>query len=251
MVELETPIVPTLGNMALNWKRFVDYTIGYVKNGSIDIILSKLNSFHPNLQFTYEVEEENKLSFLDVLLIRNGNFIETKVYQKPTNNDIYSNWNSFSPNTWKRSTLKTLIKRTYLICSSKKHLVDELKHLRYVFEKHNNFPKWVIDKLLSAVQSEDSNIRSLMFKVLVLPYTGSKDEKLIKSMKNSLKCVLTENVTTRITYSGTRLSIKFTKIKDKTVKERQHDLVYYVMSRKSVLRRLCWRNCTKVGRKST
>ena len=80
MVELETRIIPTLGNMILNWKRFVDDTIDYVKNGSIDIILSKLNSFHPKIQFIYETEEENKLPFLDVLLIRNGNFIETKFY---------------------------------------------------------------------------------------------------------------------------------------------------------------------------
>ena len=43
-----------------------------------------------------------------------------------------------------------------------------------------------------------------------------------------LKCVLPENVTTRVTYSGTRLSSKFTKIKDKTKKEHQHDIVYYV-----------------------
>ena len=43
MVELETRIVATLGNMVLNWKRFLDDTIGYVKNGSIDIILSQLN----------------------------------------------------------------------------------------------------------------------------------------------------------------------------------------------------------------
>ena len=47
-------------------------------------------------------------------------------------------------------------------------------------------------------------------------------------MKNSLKCVLLKNVITRVTYSGTRLSSKFTKIKDKTVKENQHDIVYYV-----------------------
>ena len=31
--------------------------------------------------------------------------------------------------------------------------------------------------------------------LLVLPYTGSKGEKLIKSMKNSLKCVFSENGT--------------------------------------------------------
>ena len=41
--------------------------------------------------------------------------------------------------------------------------------------------------------------------------------------------MLPENVTTRVTYSGTRLSSKFTKLKDKTVKK---------LSRKSVLRRL-------------
>ena len=40
--------------------------------------------------------------------------------------------------------------------------------------------------------------------------------------------MLPENVTTRVTYSGTRLSSKFTKIKDKTVKENQHDIVYDV-----------------------
>ena len=55
-----------------------------------------------------------------------------------------------------------------------------------------------------------------------------KGEKLRKSMKSSLKCVLPENVTTRVTYSGTRLSSKFTKTKDKTVKEHRHDIVYYV-----------------------
>ena len=65
------------------------------------------------------------------------------LYRKPSNNDIYSNWKSFEPNTWKCSTLTTLIKCAYLICSFEKHLVDELKHLKYAFEKYNNFPKWV------------------------------------------------------------------------------------------------------------
>ena len=47
-------------------------------------------------------------------------------------------------------------------------------------------------------------------------------------MKNSFKCVLPQNVTTRKTYTGTRLNSKFTKAKDQTVKEYQHDIVYYV-----------------------
>ena len=47
MVELKNSLVPTLGNMVLNWKRFVDDTIGYVKNGGIDVILSNLIVFIP------------------------------------------------------------------------------------------------------------------------------------------------------------------------------------------------------------
>ena len=90
-----------------------------------------------------------------------------------------------------------MIKRDYLICSLKKHLVDELKHLEYVFKKYNNFPKWVIDQLLSEVQSEDYNMRSSIqdnqndvnktAHLLVLPYAVSEGEKLIKSVKNSIK----------------------------------------------------------------
>ena len=48
-------------------------------------------------------------------------------------------------------------------------------------------------------------------------------------MKNSLKCVFPENVTTSVSYCGTRLSSKFSKIKDKkNVNEHQHDIVCYV-----------------------
>ena len=74
-----------------HWKSFVDDTVCYITNGSIDIMLSKLNSFYSNILFTYNVEKENKLPFLDVLLIGNRSFIETKVYRKPTNNGIYLN----------------------------------------------------------------------------------------------------------------------------------------------------------------
>ena len=108
-----------------------------------------------------------------------------------TYNDIYLNWNWFTPNTWKQSTLRTLIKRAYLNCSSKKHLVDELKHLEYILKKYNNFLKWVIDQLLSEVQLEDAKIRSSIQDnqndinetalLLVLPYAGSKSKKTNKS----------------------------------------------------------------------
>ena len=39
----------------------------------IGSIVNQLNSFDENIQFTFEMEEENNLTFLDVMVIRNTN----------------------------------------------------------------------------------------------------------------------------------------------------------------------------------
>ena len=52
-----------------------------------------LNNFDLNITFTYEVEKDCKLPFLDVLLIKKENNIVTTVSRKATTNDIYLNWN--------------------------------------------------------------------------------------------------------------------------------------------------------------
>ena len=66
---------------------------------SIENILSKLNGYNDNIEFTYEIENDGKLPFLDVLLISKDYKVETTVYRKSTNNDIYLHWNLFSPTT--------------------------------------------------------------------------------------------------------------------------------------------------------
>ena len=92
MVELETRIIPRLTVNISHWRRYVDDTFVFIKTGYVEHVLVRLNSFHKNIQFTYELENQNKLPFLDVLLIRRGNKIETTIYRKSINNDIYLNW---------------------------------------------------------------------------------------------------------------------------------------------------------------
>ena len=67
----------------------MDNTISYIKEKSIEHVLSKLNGYHENIEFTYEIENDGKLPFLDVLVIRKDYEVETTVYRKSTNNDIY------------------------------------------------------------------------------------------------------------------------------------------------------------------
>ena len=56
----------------------------------INNVPEKLDTYHPNIQFTYELEKLNKISFLDVLISRMVDHrLTTTIYRKPTNTNIY------------------------------------------------------------------------------------------------------------------------------------------------------------------
>ena len=126
------------------------------------------------------------------------------------------------------------------MCSTDYHLKKELDHLRYVFQKYNNYPKRIIKQVEKQVkdQSIQSNARrtptlsnefpskSKSF-TLLLPYTGQKGEHLIRSLRKDIHRTLPENVQSRICYTGTKLGTKFSNIKDSVEKFHQHDVVYY------------------------
>ena len=71
MVDLEKNVIPKLSTH-MKWKRYVTDTITYIKPSSIDYVLSVLSSFHQNIKFTFAEEKDNQISFLDVLILRNG-----------------------------------------------------------------------------------------------------------------------------------------------------------------------------------
>ena len=114
-----------------------------------------LNNFHKNIKFTYEIEQQNKLPFLDVLLEREESSIPTAVHHKSINNDIYLHWNSSAPVNWKRGTIKTLIKRPYTICSNDIILKKEIDHIREVFKNVNGYSTWVIDDVIKKYKEEN------------------------------------------------------------------------------------------------
>ena len=52
MVELERTISPTLIEHMSQLERYVNDTISYIKQESINNVLSKLNGSHDNIEFT-------------------------------------------------------------------------------------------------------------------------------------------------------------------------------------------------------
>ena len=155
MIELGRPVIPNLKDKTKCWTTYVDHILCYVKTDSIDYILKMLNIFHRNIQFTYEIETDSKISLLDILVIgASSNNINTTVYRKSTNNDIYLNWKSFATDKWKWGTLKMLTKRAYDVCSNQELLQKELNYIEKVFRINNNFPNWVIEKVLQQAKQQ-------------------------------------------------------------------------------------------------
>ena len=207
-----------------------------------------LNSFHKNIQFTYEVESNAKLPFLDMLLMRNHNDITTTVYRKDSNSDVYLHWDSFTPITWKRGTLKALVERAYLICSTPSLLEKELTHIRTVFRNTNGYPNWIINQVFKQVKAKqrdpmpNSNVsneieaaqtsnQTIVEKhddkkhLLMIPYQGGKGEQVIKSVRKTIKRLLPSNIKVQVSFTGNKLSSCFN-IKDKTKFEHRHDVIY-------------------------
>ena len=64
--------------------RYVDDTILCVHKNHLDLIIKTFNSYYSNLQFTFELEHNNRIHFLDMTLIRHHNCIITDWFQKPS-----------------------------------------------------------------------------------------------------------------------------------------------------------------------
>ena len=134
IIELEYSLLRKLTKYITFWKRYADDTICFVKVGTIEFIISVLNSFDKNIHFTFEEQNKETIQFLDILISRKRNDITTAVYRKSTCNDIYLNWNAFAPG--------------YVICSTDKHLERELKYLEKLFHEKNNYPKYIVKLIL-------------------------------------------------------------------------------------------------------
>ena len=155
MVELEKTILPTLREHMSPSKRYVDDAIAYRKEEFLEHVSSKLNGYHDNIEFTYEIENDGKLAFLDVLVICKDYKVETTVYCKSTNNDIYFHWQLFSPTTWKRGMLQTLVSRGFKVCCNDQHLQNEIKHLKKVFRDINGYLNWITDQTIEKMKNEN------------------------------------------------------------------------------------------------
>ena len=115
LIDLEKKILPKFKeNGVVYYKRYVDDIFAIVKQESnIDHIRDILNGFHPAIQFTSELEQDNQLPFLDIhirrLLKHDRSWFITSIYRKPTFTGLLLKWKSFVPYEYKKCAISSMV----------------------------------------------------------------------------------------------------------------------------------------------
>ena len=101
------------------YKRYVDDTLSKMSDvSSAAEFLLTLNEIHPSVSFTMELEDNGKLTFLGMVIIRNGPRPDTKVYVKPTDTGLLLHYQSHVDIKYKHSLLKTMLNCAIKLSSS-------------------------------------------------------------------------------------------------------------------------------------
>ena len=133
--------------------RYVD-DILILTNDIGEVFLLK-NKFETNsiLNFTIEVNQNNKIPFLDVLVDNNEDRYVTAPYKKPTcESSCLLNYRSECPERYKIAVIKNFINRAKKISSSHLIFYKELSNIKQTLV-NNGFPNYVVDRQIKLALS--------------------------------------------------------------------------------------------------
>ena len=159
---------------------------------------------------------------MDVKVKRNGDgSLDTSVYRKSTDTNVYINCNSYAPKEGKIGTLKGLIRRAHVVCSTETGLKNELDFLKSVFRKYNDYPSKIFFNTLRDTKkkiqreneqqqafeennnlsrnSEVSNDTETIHPYLRLPYRGEAGAGIVSRFKKVVERIVGKNVEPRVT----------------------------------------------------
>jgi len=189
MDDLETNCLRNLNFTIHTYYRYVDDIFLIIPMTKIIGLLTTFNSYHPRLKFTYEVENNNSLSFLDVLLVRSDNMLISNWYRKSTFSGRYINFYSNHPPQYKLNTITNLVDHAILLSDAQFHK-DNIRIVKDILG-NNGYPKHIINKRINdrckniafnkekSMSKEDNKGYTLM-----VPFVDKASHDLKRILKN-------------------------------------------------------------------
>ena len=159
-------------------------------DGSVEKLHEFLEFVHSQLsntkiRFTYELEVEGVIPFLDISITRKPDSLCFTVFRKPTHSNRYISNCSFVPLSYIKTTLKTLRNRALSYCLDMPSLTAEFEFLTDVFVLKNNYPEKLVARFFSLKNcyATCANLNIISPKIF-LPYFGSEADRLASFLKS-------------------------------------------------------------------
>ena len=142
----ETELMNNVQNKPLLWVRYVDDVFAVLDNETDHLaLLDELNSLSQTIKFTFEMEKDGQLPFLDCYVKNAEGRFSFKIYRKPSTASLHLHSFSNHQKQVKRSVLFSLFLRAYRICDQM-YLLEEINFLYDTFTKLG-YSNYFIDKV--------------------------------------------------------------------------------------------------------
>jgi len=235
MTDFERKWITNLANSIaapICWRRYVDdtFTLFNSTNDAVSF-LNYLNDKHPNIKFTHELEHDEKLSFLDILIININGTFQTTIFRKKTFTGLYTKWDSFLPRKYKVNLINTLIDRFWNICSDKDLFDREVSYLKELLMK-NGYPSGIINYNVRNYIEKRNGLRTdvkegpeKLSLLLILPYLGFQSEKFRKKL-NGLVSKFYGGIIVKVVFRNRNNIGSHFKCKDRIDKLSKSNVVY-------------------------
>ena len=252
-VAMGSPLGPTLANvfmchmekkwlsqcpeefMPVMYKRYVDDTfLLFTEDSHVNMFLDYINSQHPSISFTSEIEIDCILPFLDIKIKRESNQFTTSIYRKPTFTGLMSKFYDFSPKEYKENLISTLICRAFRICSDYFAFDKEVHFLKNILQR-NGYPLSFIESnigtMLNKLYTTSSSEIKLNFDVPkpILYFTTFYLGEVSKTMVKDLRTIMAEGypqIHFRVLYKSCNTIGTHFSYKDKIPEECVSNLIY-------------------------
>ena len=149
--------------------KYVDDILITLPIEAIETTKTIFESYNSKIKFTVELEQNNKIPFLDILIARDENGqLNTNWYKKSTSSDRILNFLSSHPFSVRKNVAEALIKRM-LILSDKRFYHSNKKIIFDILQK-NNYPMKLIKNLWY------TNLQSINYNKTVNDDTGNESD---------------------------------------------------------------------------
>ena len=131
--------------------RYIDDCIGIASctRSELDSFIFFVNSFHPSLQFTWEISDTS-VAFLDISVSISGNRLSTSVHYKPTDSHSYLSYSSSHPKHTLDSIPYSQFLRLRRLCSDDVDFANKCQDMCSFF-LNRNYPHDVVSRALAKV----------------------------------------------------------------------------------------------------